>query len=371
METLTINEAQEEKRLLKPKRERQYSFDLLRILACYMVIQVHAGEFYYICPGFTICKDDGSVWAGLLGSFLRAAVPIFVMLTGYFVLPIKVGTATFLKKRCMRILLPYAFWCLAYASYDLIAKKTNVLEFFKAITRIPISYGTEVGHLWYIQMSIGLDLFFPIISPWIASSNREGFLYYLVLWAFSLFYPYIHLYYPNIFGECFWNNIHTFYYFTGYVGYAVLGQYLRRFHSEKGKWDALVGFLCLFSGGLVTMWIFFERLKTVATIPELELSWGFPTINVAVMSLGYFLLFKNITVRCPNWLKKVIAKFSEMSYGMYLAHIIVLNLFHLAFNNIIPNQGAKIMILAILSFFGVFLVVWLISFIPYSHFIIG
>ena len=30
---------------------RNHGFDLLRVLACYMVIQVHAGEFFYIGAG--------------------------------------------------------------------------------------------------------------------------------------------------------------------------------------------------------------------------------------------------------------------------------------------------------------------------------
>ena len=30
---------------------RNHGLDLLRVLACYMVLQVHAGEFYYIADG--------------------------------------------------------------------------------------------------------------------------------------------------------------------------------------------------------------------------------------------------------------------------------------------------------------------------------
>lgn len=32
-------------------QSRNHGLDLLRVLACYMVLQVHAGEFYYIADG--------------------------------------------------------------------------------------------------------------------------------------------------------------------------------------------------------------------------------------------------------------------------------------------------------------------------------
>ena len=33
-------------------KNRNYSLDLLRVIACYLVIQQHASEFYYISGGW-------------------------------------------------------------------------------------------------------------------------------------------------------------------------------------------------------------------------------------------------------------------------------------------------------------------------------
>ena len=43
-------------------------------------------------------------------------------------------------------------------------------------------------------------------------------------------------------------------------------------------------------GYFATAWIFDARLATQRLVADLELSWGFGTINVAAMSVGLFLL---------------------------------------------------------------------------------
>ena len=67
--------------------KRNFALDVLRVLACYMVIQVHTGEFYYIGPIGDVIKGENAFWVDLYNSVCRSAVPLFVMLTGYFLLP--------------------------------------------------------------------------------------------------------------------------------------------------------------------------------------------------------------------------------------------------------------------------------------------
>ena len=68
--------------------KRNFALDVLRVLACYMVIQVHTGEFYYIGSVGDVIKGENAFWVDLYNSVCRSAVPLFVMLTGYFLLPV-------------------------------------------------------------------------------------------------------------------------------------------------------------------------------------------------------------------------------------------------------------------------------------------
>jgi hypothetical protein len=63
---------------------RHRGFDLLRVLAIYMVMQIHTGEFEYIAPDGTVLHTAGSWAVGWTNSLLRVCVPLFVMITGFF-----------------------------------------------------------------------------------------------------------------------------------------------------------------------------------------------------------------------------------------------------------------------------------------------
>ncbi len=72
--------------------------NVLRIFACLMVLTVHSGEFFYIGPVGNIIRTH-HVWVNNYGSFMRACVPLFVMISGYLLLPIKEAPEVFYKKR--------------------------------------------------------------------------------------------------------------------------------------------------------------------------------------------------------------------------------------------------------------------------------
>src|ERR1035438_919456 len=59
-----------------PVHTRHHGFDLLRVIAIYMVMQIHTGEFEYISPAGTVLHTAGSWAVGWTNSLqrLRAAV---------------------------------------------------------------------------------------------------------------------------------------------------------------------------------------------------------------------------------------------------------------------------------------------------------
>ena len=202
--------------------KRNFALDVLRVLACYMVIQVHTGEFYYIGPVGDVIKGENAFWVDLYNSVCRSAVPLFVMLTGYFLLPVKDEPAQFFRRRFTRVVIPFIFWCIAYSFYQFFRGQVDFATACVNILKIPVNFGTQVGHLWYVYMLMGLYLFAPIISPWLKTASRKSIELYLGIWAFSLCVPYIHLVFPEVLGECFWNGTPMLYYFSGLLGYMIL-----------------------------------------------------------------------------------------------------------------------------------------------------
>lgn len=349
---------------------RNISMDLLRVIACYMVIQVHAGEFFYIGEGVTVVTGDNSVWVNIYNSLARTAVPLFIMLTGYFLLPVKQNMSTFFKKRFTRVLIPFIIWCIVYAFYQYFTGAVVLKEAFINVLKIPVNFGTEVGHLWYIYMLIGLYLFAPIISPWIASASKKGIEFYLSLWVISLFIPYIHTIFPAIWAECTWNNTPMLYYFSGFLGYMILGYYAKIYWSERKSWNIPVGLLLIGVGYFITYYGFAQRLNTVVYAWDLELSWGYDTVNIAMMSAGLFLLIKNINIQSKT-LTKIVTEISLKSYGIYLVHIIVLNFVHPIIYNLLPSAKLSVIPTSIITLILSYGIIKIISYIPGNKYIIG
>lgn len=210
--------------------------DLLRVLACYMVLQVHAGEFYYIADGGLVAAGGEPVWACWLNSLCRTAVPLFVMLSGFFLLPVRERTRDFFARRFVRVVVPFLVWCVLYAIYQFLTGRTDAAGALLGVCRIPVNFGVEIGHLWFVYMLLGLYLFAPVVSPWIETASRRAMEGYLALWAFTLCIPYVHLVFPELLGECFWNDTPMLYYFSGFLGYMVLAAYLRRYHAAPRAW---------------------------------------------------------------------------------------------------------------------------------------
>ena len=350
---------------------RHSGFDLLRVLATYMVMQIHTGEFEYIGSNGTVLHSTGAWAAGWMNSLLRVCVPLFVMISGFFLFPIK-DEKEFFRKRFTRVLIPFVLWCAIYAFYYYARGMASFSATLLNIAKIPVNYGTEVGHLWFIYMLIGIYLIGPVLSPWIVSANRRGMEFFLLLWGLTLLLPYIHLYFPQVWGEAYWNATPTLYYFSGFIGYVVLAVYIRRFHMRPSPYLDCLAFGMVLVGYAVTAGGFLLQLPVEHNVSAIELTWNFTTLNVALMTAGIFLLFRNLQPERGNSLPwRLTADISRKSYGIYLAHIILLNAMHTALAARIPNAFLRLPTIALATFVTTYLAIKILSLLPKSKFLIG
>ncbi len=351
--------------------KRDVSLDLLRVLACLMVVQIHVGEAYYIGEEGRVIHGEGVVWVGWLNSLARCCIALFVMISGYFLLPMKEGLSAgaFFKRRFMRILIPFIIWCALYAVFAAATGTTGWDCVLPNILGTFVNYGTEVGHLWYIYMLLGLYLLVPVLSPWVAVASKKDMNYVLALWLLSSVLCYIHLIFPSVWGECFWNPTPLLYYFTGFGGFFVLGAYMRRFCSVSSVAVRCWAGVAVVVGYLVTVWVFQTRTG-MEFVPELELSWGQTTLNVAMMAVGLFILVKAVRIKNER-MQAVIRELSEKSFGIYLVHIMVMNLLFDGIDSLFTSFPTKILLITWVVFLGSYVVVKLLSYMPKSKYLLG
>ena len=321
--------------------QRLYWVDLLRLVAMLMVIAAHCVDIYNATP-----QDDpmNSFWGVFIGSLMRPSVPLFAMMTGLLLLPIRESAAEFFKRRIPRVLIPMVLWS---AVYYLIPWLTGVAGLDKSvittlfpfefspsqdagdamrnIARIPFTFNGYTTHMWYLYMLIGLYLLMPFFSAWVEKRDSTMTNTYLLLWLCSLTLPYLkQLIAPNLFGECAWNEFGTFYYFAGFAGYLLLGHILARRHHMPLRRIIAMGVMLYISGYIITYTGYASMAVQYSyeEAPELlELFWQFCSPNVVLMALGIFLVVQRINITSPR-LQSLLAATTRCSFGTYLMHYI-------------------------------------------------
>jgi surface polysaccharide O-acyltransferase-like enzyme len=226
----------------------------------------------------------------------------------------------------------------------------------------------SVGHLWFLYMIMGIYLYIPIITPWIKSAEKKHFYYYFTIWGISSFSCYLHLFYDGIWGEVFWNNCTIVSSFIGYSGYSVLGAFIKLHLKDKNLY--ILGIILYVIGTIINIGGYFYKREEATTTQEIEITWRFDSFNVAIASFGVFLLLRK--VECKNKIiTKILNDISLKSFGMYLVHLFFIKLFGYIFDA--PNQFpiSGIFVIALFSFISSYIVIKIVSFVPYSQYIIG
>ena len=326
--------------------QREVWIDWMRVVACFMVMVVHATEPFYLGgEGTLILTKSDAIWASFFDSFVRACVPLFVIASSYLQFPLHYSAGEFLRRRAGRILIPFAVWTLVYA-FLWGEPVTNLKSLL-------LNFNYAAGHLWFVYMLIGIYLIMPLLSPWAEKVSKKELLVYLGICFATYLIPFIReavstetpiIYGPTgipnpakypLWGEASWNSYGMFYYVSGFIGYLLLGLYFRRFVSQLSWKKTLavalpvwgLGFFIAFGdflrrafeycGGVFPL----EGKTGVAAI--LETSWVNDSIGVALMAIGWVLIFRKITAT-GCFYDKILLPVSRASYGMYLSHMIVL-----------------------------------------------
>ena len=332
---------------MKAETQRTVWIDWMRVAACFMVIVVHSTEPFYLGgEGSRILTVADAFWASFFDSFVRACVPLFIVASSYLQFPLHYSSGEFCRRRAVRILIPFAVWSLIYAFVwgEPVYNLKNLL----------LNFNYAAGHLWFVYMLIGVYLLMPILSPWAEKVGKKELQVYLGIWLFTTLLPLIRdwvstdslaiTYGPTgiprqalfpLWGEASWNGYGLFYYLSGFIGYLLLGLYFRKFVGELSwKKTLAVALPCWVAGFAIVFGGFLRRVSETSEgvfptegIIDLavywETTWCNDTIGVALMTIAWILLFKK-TTSAGCFYNKVLLPVSKASYGIYLAHLLVL-----------------------------------------------
>lgn len=218
---------------------------------------------------------------------------------------------------------------------------------------------------------ISLYLFIPVISPWLNKATAKEERFFIGLFLLSTCMPYLNRCFGEVCGQCFWNEYHILWYFSGYLGYLVLAHYIHVHLTWNRSKRLVIGIASMVVGALLTIYSFYVQAIPGVTLvtPEIEIGWAFCTINCVLLTAGTFLAFTCIgNSKSP----RLITEMSKLSYGMYLMHIFWLGLWVTVFKHdlALPTVAA-IPCIAVSTFICCYVTTKIISLIPGSKWIIG
>lgn len=83
--------------------------DVVRFVAMFTVVCCHSADPFNFYTGDSADLESIMFWGAAWGSALRPCVPLFVMITGALLLPVKMDTTQFYKKRISRVFWPFCY----------------------------------------------------------------------------------------------------------------------------------------------------------------------------------------------------------------------------------------------------------------------
>ena len=329
---------------------RVQCFDILRIIACLMIVMMHSSYPQGNANGYFMSS---------LSYFTASGIGLFFMISGALILPVSQDIGLFFRRRFVKVFIPVLIWSIFYLLCKQLIYDRSI-NWINSLLSIPFStQGTSI--FWFIYTLLGLYLLAPILSRWLQAASRQELEFYLVLWGISLCYPFL-----KYIVDLNTSNTGILYYFSGYVGYFVLGYYLKTY-PDRISWKLLI-----------------QALVVAIVVPVI---CKLQHIEVDFYDLFWYLSIF-VVIQCACWWKAIcsikqstlgektsrfITELSKMTFGIYLVHIFIMRyvLWHCDFILNIENYYLQTAVIIVLTFVLSALCTYLIGLLPKSQYLIG
>ena len=349
------------------KRQRTPYLDILRVLACLLVILIHTPirqyDTYYNTPSL----------AGALYTVLVAVnCNLFFMITGALLLPVKMTGRRFVKRRLTVVLPPLVVWTVVY-----LLEHALLLHNFTPRLLTSILFHPVEGLLWYVYVLAVIYVTLPLVSRCIDAIGKRGVEVILVLWVLSSFIPYQH----GVFMEASQWSHNMFGAFANYYGYVLLGYYMHRyglpvFTRQHGwKWALLLVlgivvmplFEFLVQGRFGISWQ--QHLDTITNDISVN--------NIAMATLLFALVQRFAPERYDRQNRPMTATWwpmlSKCTFGIYLSQMIVLRQIVWPLTPWLGRTHWVVdsLVSGVITFIICFLLVFILRRLPLRRYIVG
>ncbi len=319
---------------LKNKSSRVAYADWIRVMAAAMVVMIHtAAPILYVAP------VGGADWliAAVLDCVSHAAVPLFVMVSGMFMLD--EGRQLSIRRAVTKYALPlvglYFFWSFIYALANKVLQPLLVegAAFTGAMVKaFAVAVMEGAYHLWYLPMLATVYLLAPLLRRFVSRANPRPALYFVLVMGVLDFLLPTGIALLRGFGVCDFTKAYaSFFPLSGlvYPAYFVAGWLLANYRpSVKHRaavytaGAAALGLMCVLTAVL--------SVKAGDIEPAMLET---DSLLCAVYAAALFAVFswEGRQWQAPRWLSGL----SGLTFGVYILHAEVQALY----KQVLPYEG--------------------------------
>ena len=330
--------------------------DFLKIVAMFGVVLLHVTT-----PIFTMFgKIPISYWwaANIYNSPARLCVPLFFMISGYFLLEKSEKLSYFFIKRIKKVVIPLLVWSIIFLVWKKIVFGQDIyLYSFYTLIIDPVFF-----HFWFMYVLIGVYLIIPILRIFSMNANDHTKYYFVLIWFFAVSII------PQIEKFAGLESQLDLLAISGFVGYFLLGHIIR--HIRITKKIFVISNIILIIGLLFT--IFSTYYVSNRSGRFNEYFYGYLSPNIIVLSIVFFISIKFVLQGSKfknKFGEKIIKTVSSASLGIYFIHPIFLHHlnnqdFGFSLSALSGNPIIYIPITTIVTFLLSFLIINILQKIP-------
>ena len=308
------------------KTKRVVYFDILNILAIIAVVAMHCNGIVHGNP--LIRAWNSSLFVDCIFYW---AVPVFFMLSGATLMKYRerYDTKTFLKKRFVKILIPFIFWVIVMLMWKVNTNQLYFNEISSVKKLINVVLTNQEEFTYYFMFDIlGIYLTIPLLSLLAKQENVK------TLWFTVLLYFIFNATLTNILplvGITYNSSLTV--QIGGYVVYVLLGYLLSTQDLTKKQKiilyiSAIVGLVYRY----VTTFILSKESGEV-----IRTTWGYCSWHCILLASAVFVFIKELKINNKiennSKLTKILSEIASCSFGIYLIHKIIMyyeiQLFHI------------------------------------------
>lgn len=334
--------------------KRKSNFELLRILAILFVIIIHT-----VSPMLKIGYPEKLTWkySAFLTSFSYTAVPIFVLLTGYFY-----DTKTKYTSRLKKIYIPFLFYFVFFTAFLLITRQdgnsvTSIIG-KQTLFILSSSSGYFSGQMWYLYLLFAVIVFSPFLNIVINRADQKMHrrliiilsVFFFVLPTINAFFDYriVYTYSSTTIRQML--PVFITYYFIG----AYISKYDISIKKSKAAWAFAASTILIFAFSLY--WSIYHPIAYLINkftgeflVTPDHLEWihqgngyadqfsNYSSVFILVSAVSLLMLFKSLKVRYS----KAINYIASLTLGIYLNHIFIRSVLSQYMPSVKDVYGAK------------------------------